>query len=571
MLKLKRFLKGYTHFLILGPFFKLLEAVFELLVPLIMARIIDNGIAAGNKEYVIHHIILIVILGICGLIFALTCQFFAAKCAFGFGTQLRKSLYRHINSFSAAQLDKFGTDSLITRLTNDTVMVQTGVNMFIRLAVRAPFLIIGATVMAMATDLKLSLVFLIACLLVAFILYKVMTRSIPLYKKNQENLDRLSLLTRENLEGARVIKAFSRQEDEIDEFNKAAGNLCENAIIAGKLGAVLNPVTFMIINLGIVAIIWFGGIRVDTGFLTQGEVTAFINYMTQILLALVVLANLIITFTKAFASANRINEVFDTVSTINDGKINADTSAESMIKFEGVYFRYEGAGADSLKNISFEICKNQTLGIIGGTGSGKSTLISLISRNYDATSGNISLFGRDIKDYSLKSIRENIGEVPQKAVLFSGSILDNMRMAKQDASEEEVIEALKIAQAWEFVEKLPDNIHTQISQGGKNLSGGQKQRLTIARAIVCKPAILILDDSMSALDYTTDFALRKALSEKMKDTCIIMVSQRSTSIKNADKIIVLDDGVQVGTGTHSNLIETCDVYREICSVQNKEV
>lgn len=567
MFKLRRFLKHYKKELVLGPFFKLLEAIFELIVPVVMAKIIDNGIGNNDSAYVWKMSGLIVVLGICGLGFALTCQFFAAKCAYGFGTELRNELYKHINRLSHAEIDKFGTSSLITRVTNDTVLAQNGVNMFIRLAVRAPFLIIGAAVMAMMLDLKLSIVFLIAAPVITAIIVWVMKKTVPMYKRIQKGLDKISLLTRENLEGVRVIRAFSKQDEEKKKFNEESQALAESSIIAGKISAILNPVTFMIMNLGIVAILWFGGIRVDTGHLTQGEITAFVNYMTQILLAMVVLANLVVVFTKAASSASRINEVFETQPSIITGKDKAFDLNKPAIEFDNVSFEYPEAGDLSLENITFTLNRGEVLGVIGGTGSGKSTLANLVPRFYDISFGNVRIFGKDIKSYSLESLRKLIGVVPQKAALFSGTIADNMRWAKPDASEDDIIKALKIAQAWEFVSKLPDGIYTHIEQGGKNLSGGQRQRLTIARALVGNPPVVILDDSMSALDYATDLALRKAIESELSDTAVIMISQRATTLQNANEILVLDDGKTAGFGTHSELLENCQEYLEIYNSQ----
>lgn len=567
MFKLRRFLKHYKKELILGPFFKLLEAIFELAVPLVMAQIIDKGIGNNDSDYVWKMSGLIVVLGICGLGFALTCQFFAAKCAYGFGTELRDALYKHINKFSHAEIDRFGTSSLITRITNDTVLAQNGVNMFIRLAVRAPFLIVGAAVMSMTLDLKLSIIFLIAAPIITLIIVWVMKKTVPMYKKIQKGLDKISLLTRENLDGVRVIRAFSKQEEEKKELINESGRLSDNAVIAGKISAILNPVTFMIMNLGIVAILWFGGIRVDTGHLTQGEITAFVNYMTQILLALVVLANLVIIFTKAASSASRINEVFDTQPSMTDGSDTKFDFSSPAVEFENVSFSYPDAGDLSLNNISFTLKKGEILGIIGGTGSGKSTLANLVPRFYDITSGNIKIFGKDIKKYSMEELRNLIGIVPQRAALFSGTIADNMRWAKPDATDEEIISALKIAQAWEFVSKLTDGIKTNISQGGKNLSGGQRQRLTIARALVGNPPVVILDDSMSALDYATDLALRKAIESELKDTAVIMISQRATTLQNANHILVLDNGEAAGYGIHETLLKNCEEYAEIYKSQ----
>lgn len=569
MKRLLKFLRNYKKELIFGPFFKLLEAIFELIVPVVMAKIIDNGIGNNDSGYILKMSGVIVLLGICGLGFALTCQYLAAKCAYGFGTELREALYKHINSLSHSSVDKIGTASLVNRLTNDTNTVQNGVNMFIRLAVRAPFLVIGAAVMAVVIDWKLSLIFFIAAPLISVIIFLTMRKTIPMYKKTQQKLDRASLLTRENIEGTRVIRAFSRQEEEINEFNKAVNEISESSIAVGKISAILNPVSFMIMNLGIVAIIWFGGVRIDSGSLMQGELIAFTNYMTQILLALVVVANLIVTFTKAFASANRVSEIFELPSEKTGNEI-PDNKSENIIEFKNVSFRYEGAGENSLQNISFTLKRGEMLGIIGGTGSGKSTIASLIPCFYSATEGDVIVSGKNVNDCNMDSLRKIIGIVPQKAVLFSGTLRENMKWHNENASDDEIISALKTAQAWEFVEKMPDGLDTYIAQGGRNLSGGQKQRISIARALINNPEIIILDDSTSALDYATDLKLRRALQSDMKNSTVIMISQRTTSLKEADKIIVMDDGNAVGTGTHDELLKTCDVYREIYNSQMNE-
>jgi len=567
MFRLKRYLKNYKKELILGPFFKLLEAIFELIVPLVMAKIIDVGIAGENKEYILKMCGVIIILGICGLGFALTCQYFAAKCAYGFGTELRTDLYKHINKFSYTEIDKFGTSSLITRITNDTMLAQNGVNMFIRLAVRAPFLIIGATVMSMLIDLKLSLILLSAAAVITVIIVWVKKKTLPMYKKIQKGLDKISLLTRENLDGVRVIRAFAKQEKETAELKNETEKLSADCIRAGRVSAILNPVTFMLMNLGIVGIVWFGGLRVDSGYLSQGEITAFVNYMTQILLVLIVLANLIAIFSKASSSAARINEIFDTKPSVTDSSdADFDYSAPA-ISFDNVSFSYPDSSENSLENISFTLKQGQTLGIIGGTGSGKSTLANLIPRFYDITGGRLEIFGHDIKKYNQKKLRNIIGIVPQKAVLFTGTIADNMRWANPDASDDEIISVLKTAQAWDFVSKLPDGINTSVSQGGKNFSGGQCQRLTIAKALVNKPQIIIFDDSMSALDYATDLTLRKAINTELSESTVIMISQRASTLQNADSILVLDDGMPVGFGTHSELLESCEEYIEIYNSQ----
>ncbi|MBE6853482.1 MAG: ABC transporter ATP-binding protein [Ruminococcus sp.] len=567
MKSLLKYLDGYKKYLFLGPFFKLLEAVFELIIPLVTAKIIDVGIAEKDKDYIIKMSLLMILLGLAGLCFALICQYFAAKCAFGFGTALRKALYRHINSLSRTETEKLGVSTLITILTNDTNAVQTGLNMGIRLATRSPFLIIGAAVMAVSIDPVLSLIFLIAAPIIAFVIYKIMSTTIPMYKKNQNRLDRISLLTNENLEGVRVIRAFSRQEEEKAEFKKASEDFSAHSIAVGKISAFLNPVTFMIMNLAVSLIIWSGGYRVNTGNLTQGDITAFVNYMTQISLALIVLAGLIVYFNKAAAGANRIADIFSVTSSMKDGDEDITENDSPVIEFENVSFRYADAAESSVENISFSLRKGEVLGIIGGTGSGKSTIAALLPRFYDATSGSIRIYGKDIGKYKLSSVRRFIVSVPQKASVISGTIADNIRMGKPDATDSEIIKALKTAQAYEFVEKLPQGINSPVLQGGKNFSGGQKQRLTIARAVVSEPGVLILDDSTSALDMNTDYRLRKSISEDLPDTAVVMISQRATSLKNADKILVLDDGECTGFGTHDELAETSPLYKEIIDIQ----
>ena len=570
MKKLLKYLKNYKKELIFGPFFKLLEAIFELIVPVVMAKIIDNGIGNNDSGYIFRMCGLIVLLGICGLAFALTCQYLAAKCAYGFGTELRSALYEHINKLSYSGIDKVGTSSLVNRLTNDSNTVQNGVNMFIRLAVRAPFLVIGAAVMAVMIDVKLSLIFFVVAPLISLVIFFIMRKTVPMYKRTQQKLDRAAMLTRENLEGTRVIRAFSRQEEEMKEFREAVDEIADCSIAVGKISAILNPVAFMVMNLGIVAVIWGGGLRIDSGSLTQGELTAFTNYMTQILLALVVLANLIVIFTKAFASANRISEIFDILPEESGEITEINKNSENILEFRNVSFAYEKSGDESLSDISFTLKRGQMLGIIGGTGSGKSTLASLIPCFYKVTSGAVLFAGEDVNNYAPDVLRRNIGYVPQKAVLFSGSVRENMKWRAENASDEKITAALKTAQAWGFISQKTDVLDTRVVQGGKNFSGGQRQRLSIARALVGKPDLIILDDSTSALDYATDLALRKALKEDMSGTSVIMISQRTTSLKDADKIIVMDDGKAVGIGTHEELLSSCEVYQEIYRSQMNE-
>lgn len=576
MLRLARYLKHYKKEVILGPFFKLLEAIFELIVPLVMASIIDTGIRGGDRVYVLQRGGILLLLGTSGLIFALICQYSASKASQGFGTMVRNDLFSHINSLSHGELDGFGTNFLITVITNDVNQMQLAVAMLIRLVVRAPFLVVGAIIMAMLLDLKLSIVFLVVAPLVSFILYWVMKKSVPFYKVRQKVLDRISMITRENLTGARVIRAFSTQDKEEKRFEDTNEEAAQIAIRVGKLSAILNPATFTIMNMAIIAIIWFGGIQVDTGHLTQGEVIAFVNYMTQISLALVVVANLVVIFTKAGASATRINQVFDTKPHMQEGKVTIEVleqekgdgiSQKPIISLREIYFAYPDSEEYALENITFDVMPGETIGIIGGTGSGKSTLVNLLPRLYDATKGELLINGLDIKEYSYDTLRRQFGIAPQKTVLFSGSIRDNLRMAKEDATDEEIRRAIRISQSEEFVETLSKGYDSEISQGGKNLSGGQRQRLTIARALIRNPKILILDDSASALDYSTEAKLRKALYTECGGMTIIMVSQRAGSIRHADKIIVMDDGKIAGIGTHNQLIKSCEVYREICHSQ----
>ncbi len=567
----KKYLGGFKKELIVGPAAKLTEAIFELIVPLIMADIIDVGINGGaGKPYIYRMGGIMILMGALGLCCALVCQYLASRASQGVGTVIRNDLFRHIGSLSHAELDRFGTPSLITRVTNDVNQVQSAVAMLIRLVVRAPFLVIGAAVMAMTIDLKLSLVFLAVMPLVAAVLYFIMFRSVPLYRVIQKKLDKISLITRESLSGARVIRAFSGEAAEEKRFREANDDFADTSMRVGRLSALLNPLTYAIMNLAIAAIVWFGGFRVDSGALTQGQVIAFVNYMTQISLALVVVANLVVLFTKAAASSARINEVFDTEPSIKDGAGAAVSEKAPVIEFKDVSFSYSEGGDNALENITFSVRKGETVGIIGGTGSGKSTLVSLIPRFYDAEKGSVLINGADVKSYGLKELRQKIGFVPQKAMLFSGTIAENLRWGNENASDEQLQKAAETAQAKEFIDKMPDGFNTHINQGGRNLSGGQKQRLTIARALTGSPEILILDDSASALDFATDAALRKAIAKDTQNMTVLIVSQRATSIRHADKIIVLDDGEAAGIGTHSELLESCSVYREIVMSQESK-
>ena len=571
MLKLVRFLKNYKVNVILGPVFKLTEAIFELIVPLVMAQIIDVGInnEKPDSNYIWQMGIILVILGVCGLGFALICQYMASVASQGFGTELRRELFSHINSLSHKEVDEFGTPSLITRLTSDINQLQVAVAMLIRLVVRAPFLVIGSTVMAFMIDFKAALIFVAVIPLVAVVMWLVTTKTVPFFKSIQKKLDKTSLITRENLEGARAVRAFSKQEFEQERFRENAEDIEKAAVRAGKISALLSPVNSIILNLAIVAIIGFGGYAVNIGDLTQGQVIALVNYMNQILLALVVVANLVVIFTKSAACAARVNEVLETKPSITDGTNNGSEAdgTQPAVKFDNVSFSYHDNSEYALKDISFTAEKGQTIGIIGGTGSGKSTLINLIPRFYDATEGTVSVNGIDVREYQLDKLRSGIAVVPQKAVLFSGTIRENMKWGGDDITDEQIWRALKISQAYEFVEKLENGLDYEILQGGKNLSGGQKQRLTIARAIAANPRILILDDSASALDYATDSKLRTAIKENCSDMTVFIISQRANTVKSADKIIVLDDGKVEGIGTHRELVQNCADYCQICLTQ----
>lgn len=588
MKKLLKYLRDYKLESILGPLFKMLEASFELFVPLVMAKIIDVGIKNQDGAYILKMGGILVALGIIGLACSLTAQFFSAKAAVGFGTAVRNDLFKHINSLSYREIDTVGTSTLITRMTSDINQVQAGVNLVLRLFLRSPFIVFGAMIMAFTINVKAALVFVVAIPMLSVVVFGILLISMPLYKKVQKQLDQVLLTTRENLLGARVVRAFNRQQDEMEKFDTENSLLVNVQVFVGKVSALMNPITYVIINGAIIVLIRTGAWQVENGIITQGEVVALVNYMSQILVELVKLANLIITISKSLACANRVSAVFEEKSSIIErkgkwsgtqlsGKASGSNGAEedgdntpAKVEFRDMDFCYAGASEPSLSKISFKVQRGQTIGIIGGTGSGKSTLVNLIPRFYDATDGTVFVDGVDVKQYPLSVLRDKFGIVPQKAVLFKGTLKDNMLWGKKDASEQEIYEALDIAQAREFVEGKEQGLGLKIQQGGKNLSGGQKQRLTIARALVRKPEILILDDSASALDFATDAALRKAIRENTKDMTVFLVSQRATTIKNADQILVLDDGKLAGAGTHEQLLDSCEVYREICFSQLSE-
>ncbi len=564
MKKLLVFLKDYKKESILGPLFKLLEASFELLVPLVMAAIIDVGIAGGDKGYVMKMCGVLVLLALIGLVCSLTAQFFAAKAAVGFAAKLRHALFSHIQGFSFSELDEVGSATLITRMTSDVNQVQSGVNLVLRLFLRSPFIVFGAMIMAFTIDVKAAMIFVVTIPALAVVVFGIMLISIPLFKKVQAGLDEVLRITRENLTGVRVIRAFHKEEEEEEHFREKNTFLTGLQLHVGKISALMNPLTYVLINLGLVALIWTGSLRVHTGAITQGEVVALVNYMSQILVELVKLANLIITVTKAVACGNRIESVLEMNSTMEDGtEERGKDVAEYLVDFENVSMRYQGGGAEAVSGITLRVKPGETIGIIGGTGAGKSTVVNLIPRFYDISGGSLRVNGRDVREYELKSLRDMIGIVPQKAVLFSGTIRENMQWGKSEATDEEIYEALEIAQAKDFVEEKDGKLDARIDQGGKNLSGGQRQRLTIARALIKKPKILILDDSASALDYATDANLRRAIRNMKDSPTVFLVSQRAASILHADQILVLDDGEAVGLGTHEELLQKCEVYQEI--------
>ena len=573
MKTLLAYLKGYKKESILAPLFKMLEASFELFVPLVMAAIIDVGIANQDKPYIVKMCFVLIALGIIGLVCSITAQYFAAKAATGVGTGIRHGLFEHIQKFTFTEMDQLGTSTLITRMTSDINQIQSGVNLVLRLFLRSPFIVFGAMIMAFTVDVKAALVFVVTIPLLSLIVFGIMLVTMPMYKKVQADLDQVLLATRENLTGARVIRAFNKEEDETKRFEHANQILTDAQKYVGRISGMMNPLTYIIVNGAIIALIYVGAVRVDIGDLTQGQVVALINYMSQILVELVKLANLIISVTKAAACLNRVESVLAVKPDMNEGDVRwksnsseADRDLKNkipVVEFSHVSLTYKGTSDTSLSDINFCAEKGQTIGIIGGTGSGKSSLVNLIPRFYDATDGTVKINGRYIKEYQTENQREHIGVVLKKAELFKGSIADNLRWGKEDATEQEMYEALDISQAREFVDTKQGGLEFQIEQGGRNLSGGQKQRMTIARALVRKPEILILDDSASALDFATDAALRKSIKEMKNQPTVFIVSQRAASIQYADQIIVLDDGAMAGIGTHEELLKDCPVYQEI--------
>lgn len=564
MRSLSIYLKNYKKESILAPFFKFLEVVFDLLVPVVIARMIDVGIAQNNRGVIVQNFFLLILMAAAGLTVSITAQYFAAKASAGFACELRQAVFDHVQKFSYTELDRLGTDTLITRLTGDINQVQNGVNMGLRLLLRSPFIVLGSMVMAFTINLRCALIFAAAIPILFLVVFAFMYKSIPLYGKVQKKLDRVTGLTRENLTGVRVIRAFCREKEAVEEFDKSSLALTRLNELVGRLSALLNPATYVLINLATVFLISSAGIQVNTGSMQQGEVVALYNYMAQMIIELIKLASLIITLNKAAACAGRVADILHTPSSMNyvDETVKASPSSQA-VSFQNVTFSYADTGAPSLSHISFSAEKGQTVGIIGGTGSGKTTLINLIARFYDATEGKVLLDGQNICNYSRSDLRSKIGVVPQKAALFKGTIRENMKLGCETASDSEIWEALSIAQAKEIVEKKEGGLDFVLEQNGKNLSGGQRQRLTIARALVKKPEILILDDSASALDFATDAALRKELHGLKGKITVFLVSQRASSIRQADKILVLDDGILSGCGTHQELLNSCSTYREI--------
>lgn len=574
MKKLLVYLKDYKKESILGPLFKLLEASFELIVPLVMATIIDAGVKNADKAYIMKMCLVLVLLAVIGLTCSITAQYFAAKAAVGFSTKLRHALFEHIESLSFAEMDEVGTSTLMTRMTSDVNQVQNGVNLFLRLLLRSPFIVFGAMIMAFTVDVKAALVFVVAIPLLSIVVFGIMLVSIPLFKKVQGALDGVLGITRENLTGSRVIRAFNKEETEIGKFNEKNDALTKIQLYVGRISALMNPVTFVIVNMATLVLIWKGAIRVDNGFITQGEVVALVNYMSQILVELVKLANLIININKSIACGNRIQTILELQPSVTEEKAisaqnNSSMDSSYAVEFDHVGLAYGKVKEEALTDIHFSVKKGQTIGIIGGTGSGKSSVVNLIPRFYDVTSGSVKVNGKDVREYTLSDLRGKVGTVLQKAVLFKGTIRENLQWGNPDATEEEMQQALAVAQAKEFVDTKEGGLDYEIEQGGKNLSGGQRQRLTIARAVVKKPEILILDDSASALDFATDAKLRMAIREMEGEMTVFIVSQRAASLQYADQIIVLDDGHIAGMGTHQELLQNCEVYQEIYYSQFK--
>ena len=570
MRSLLKYLRNYKKETVLAPLFKLLEASFELFVPLVMAAIIDHGIGKSDGAYVLRMGGVLIALGIIGLVCSITAQYFAAKAATGFSTELRHELFEHIQNLSYTKMDTIGTSTLITRMTSDINQVQSGVNLVLRLFLRSPFIVFGAMIMAFTVDVKAALVFVVAIPLLSLVVFGIMLITMPLYRKVQANLDAVLGVTRENLTGVRVIRAFNKEADEKERFEQQNQMLTDAQKFVGKISGLMNPVTYIIVNGALIVLIYTGALRVDAGIITQGQVVALVNYMSQILVELVKLANLIITVTKAFACGNRIQSVFEEETGMAEGDLlwtGVEKAETPVVEFDHVNLRYEGAGEDSLTDISFRAMPGQTIGIIGGTGSGKSSVVNLIPRFYDAAAGAVRINGKNVKDYKVEELRSHIGMVPQKAVLFKGTIAQNLRWGKENATDAELETAIEISQAKEFVDGKENRLDYQIEQNGKNLSGGQRQRLTIARALVRNPEILILDDSASALDFATDAKLRKAIRQMDSHPVVFIVSQRASSIQYADQILVLEDGEMAGLGTHAQLMESCEIYREIYESQ----
>ena len=569
MRKLLRFLKDYKKESILSPLFKLLEASFELFVPLVMAAIIDTGI--GNKDggFILKMCGILILLAIVGLTCSITAQYFAAKAAVGFATKVRHALFDHIQKLSYTEMDTAGTDTMITRMTSDINQAQSGVNMVLRLFLRSPFIVFGAMIMAFTIDVKAALIFVVTIPVLSVVVFGIMIITIPLFRRVQASLDKVLGVTRENLTGSRVIRAFNKEQEEIADFDESNERLTDVQLFVGKISALMNPLTYIIINVALVILIWTGAIQVNIGKISQGEVVALVNYMSQILVELVKLANLIITVTKAIACGNRVQSIFEMETSMVDGNGSKKEDTGYTVEFRNVSMRYKGAGADTLTGIDFKAKPGDTIGIIGGTGSGKSSVVNLIPRFYDVTEGQVIVDGMDVREYKITDLRDKIGIVPQKAVLFAGTVRSNLAWGKEDATEEEMQQALSVAQAAEVVDKKDGKLDAEVEQGGKNFSGGQKQRLTIARALVKQPEILIMDDSSSALDYATDAKLRQAIHNMPNRPTVFIVSQRAASIMYADKIIVLDDGTVAGTGTHEELLKDCSVYQEIYYSQFK--